>query len=248
MRSPLGMKLVRLSDPVFIAYESVIVWFMKKFLLASAVCVFAFPAFAQTNTITVIHEDGSEDVIELGGSAPKPAPSSGAQKSVIFKQPAETAVELSVEPAAQPAIEQVVPTIERIAEPVSKPKPAAKPKVIKKAKPQPKKKPKAVAAKKVVQDPLAVIPSRKPHRRVLQTGEVITKEKALYIALSEAPPAKDVQVYPRDGAAGLEYSVIFKTEDGGYEVVVDGASGVITSSGKVKSGQAFTKPGHLPAR
>ena len=234
---------------------------MKRFFLTSAVCVFAFsPAvMGQGSTITVIHEDGSQDVIELGGSAPQKAPApTNSTKSVIFKTPSEGEPPVAAptpESATAPESESIVPRAERVEEPQAEPEvePAPVPKAQPKAKPKPKPKtkPKKKAkakSKTVKKDPLALIPPRKPHRRALPAGEPITKEKAHYNAMSEAPPDKDVQVIPREGASGLEYVVIFKTEDGAYEVIVDGVSGTITSSGNLKADQPLTKPGHLPAR
>ena len=60
---------------------------MKRFLLTSAVCIFAFApsVFAQgANTITVIHEDGSKDVLELGGKASKKAPEPAERRSIYL--------------------------------------------------------------------------------------------------------------------------------------------------------------------
>lgn len=236
---------------------------MKRFLLTSAVCVFAFSSVgvAQESTITIIHEDGHEDVIELGGSAPKAAPSSRTPKVEVAPKPARSVVFKDPGAVAEPVVEAapVAPKIAPMPVLESEPKVVKKPapKVVKKAapKPQPKKKPKPkavaknVAKAKVERDVLAIVPPRKPQRRAQPVaGETISKDKALYIALSEAPPAKNVQVYLREGKAGLEYSVVFKTEEGAYEVVVDGATGVITRSGKVSGNADFVRPGHLPAR
>ena len=219
---------------------------MKRFLLSVAVCGLvlpcAFPAFAQqANTITIIREDGTKDVIQLGGPPPAvPEPVKRAPKVEVETKPAPMPAPEAVpmpEKAPEAVAEPIVPKIERTAPPVSKPKP----KKAVKAKSKP-------VAKKRPQDPLALIPPRKPHRQVLPAGQQITKDKALYIALAEAPPSRDVQVYSVQGAQGPAYSVLFKTEDGMYEILVDAASGVILQSGTVKVEQGFVKPGHLPVR
>lgn len=223
---------------------------MKRYLLASAVVlsVVAVPVLAQENTITIIHEDGSQDVIQLGGKkapAPAPAPKSAPRVEVETKPAPQPVTEVAPVPEAVPAqepvaAEPIMPKVERIAEPVSKPVPkkeekkAAPVKSVQKTGPQ----------KAAPRDPLAFVPLRKPHRRVITQDTVITKEKALYIALGEAPPSRDVQVMERDGA----YSVIFKTEDGPYEVLIDASNGVVQRSGLIEQTAPVTKPGHLPAR
>lgn len=216
--------------------ESVIVGFMKRFLLISAMCVLAVSAVApvafsqEANVITIIREDGSKEVIPLEPAPAVPEPVQRAPRVEVETRPAPQAAPKAVPRAAAP---KIAPTIERVAKPSSRPK--IKPTV----KPQ---------ARKVRKDALALIPPRKPHRQVLPAGEVITKDKALYIALNEAPPSRDVQVYSVQGDRGAAYSVLFKTEEGAYEVLVDAGSGVILSSGAVQVEQSYVKPGHLPAR
>lgn len=224
---------------------------MKKFILGLSVCVLTFPvvagdAFAQqANTITIIREDGSKEVIPLETAPPVPERVERAPRLEVETKPS---VAPSAAPKAAPesVSEPVVPRVERVAPPVSQ----DKPKVVEQqpAKPAKKPAPKTVAAKRAPLDPLAIIPPRKPHRQVLPAGEVITKEKALYIALAEAPPSRDVQVYSVPTEQGSAYSVLFKTDDGMYEVLVDAASGVILSSGAVQVEHGYVKPGHLPAR
>lgn len=207
---------------------------MKRLLLTAALCAFVFPVFAQdANVITIIREDGTKEVIPLGGSAP-PVP-----RAPVPRTPrVETRTKPSVVPQRVEEAAPVVPKIERVAPPVSQPKTTktAKPKI----------KPTVKSRSK---DELAFSPPRKPHRRaVVPKGEAITKDKALYIALAEAPPSRDVQVFTVQGEQGVAYSVLFKTEDGMYEVLVDGASGVILNSGAVQVERSFVEPGHLPAR
>lgn len=203
--------------------------YMKRFLLTAALCAFVFPVFAQdANVITIIREDGSKEVIPLGGPPP-PVPEA--------VPPRAPRVETRTKPAPRvDTADPVVPKIERVAPPTSQPK-------TKMAKPKTK-----PAVKKRPKDVLALVPPRKPHRQLMPAGEPITKDKALYIALAEAPPSRDVQVFPVQSEQGLAYSVLFKTEDGMYEVLVDGASGLIMNSGTVQVERSFVEPGHLPAR
>ena len=201
---------------------------MKRFLLILMLCVVAAPVMAQeANVITIIREDGSKEVIPLGGPAPA-VPEPAAERSA-------PKVEVETRPAPEAVVEQpkIAPSVKRVAKPVSQPKiqPSVKPK-----------------AKRVRQDALAFVPPRKPHRQVMPSGQVITKDKALYIALSEAPPSRDVQVYSVQSERGAAYSVLFKTDEGAYEVLVDAGSGVILNSGAVQVERSYVKPGHLPTR
>lgn len=209
---------------------------MKRFLLSFAVCVLAFPlpvvAQEEPNAIIIIREDGSKEVIPLGGAAPPvPAPAERRAPSVE--------VETRSAPDGAASRPKIAPTIERAARPVTKPNSKAAP--VQTATPKAK-------PKNVRKDALALIPPRKPHRQIMPTGEGITKDKALYIALSEAPPSRDVQVYTVQSEQGAAYSVLFKTDEGAYEVLVDAGSGVILSSGAVQVERSYVKPGHLPAR
>jgi len=208
---------------------------MKRFLLMFALCVVAVPvmapeAFSQgANVITIIRDDGTKDVIELGGPPP-PVPER-------IQRPPTIEVETGSLPAPHVAPEpfepKIPPSVERVAKPESKPKikPTVKPKAIKKR-----------------VDALAFVPPRKPYRRFIPSDEPITKDRALYIALNDAPPSRDVQVYPVQSSRGPAYSVLFKTEEGAYEVLVDAESGLILNSGAVKVEHSYTKPGHLPSR
>lgn len=220
---------------------------MKRILLTSAmavsICVFGSAAFAQGNSITIIHDDGSKEVIELGSSVPDVAPSPAlkATPRVEVVPRAERVAPPVSSPAVPPdaaAEPKVVPVLEKEFQP--------KPKLEPQTKPQPKQQ-ESVPSQRLAKEHVQV-PPRKPHRQVISNGEQITKDKALYIALSEAPPARDVQVKAIETSQGNDFSVIFETDDGGYEVLVDGLSGVIKHSGAIEKGQSLVQPGHLPVR
>lgn len=199
---------------------------MRKILLTSVMCILTLPAFGQGSTITVIHDDGSKDVIDLGEDA------------ISQHAPEKTPPAIDVI-HAEPNVEEPAPSKPVAVQAVPESAPAVK---------QPAPKPK-LAAK---QAKAAVIqtPSKKPHRQVLQAGEAITRDKALYIALSEAPPSRDVEIQEMLSPKGTPmYAVLFKDEAGVYEVLVDGISGVILSSGKLsKANEKHVQPGHLPMR
>jgi len=202
---------------------------MKRAFLILVICGFSLPVLAQDNVITIIRDDGSKEVIDLGGSAPKPE---------VVKTPPKVVVETPVQNPARDVEAQApvpVPVEQKEAKP-SKPKPVAALAKTKTLKPK-------TVKREAVQKPL-----KKPHRQILPAGEPITKEKALYIALAEAPPSKDVRVYSTKTDEWYDYSVMFKVEEGDYEVVVDGLTGVIKDSGYVDADQTLVKPGHLPVR
>jgi uncharacterized membrane protein YkoI len=82
--------------------------------------------------------------------------------------------------------------------------------------------------------------------QTIPQGAAITRERALYIALEDAPPASRSEVIESRFEGHDTYSVIFGTEDGDYEVTVDRASGQILQSGFMVKDTAPVKPGHLP--
>ncbi len=233
---------------------------MKKILLTTCLCVLAAAVFAPGvfaqggSTITIIHEDGSKDVIDLGTSA-KPAPAPEV-----------------VQEAYPEAIPDVAPAPDPIPEGVAEPAPMEPPKapvepvpapeIVAEPEPEqvveesaPKPAPKKAAAPKPVKKADVPKPRRKPYRAVEgetpaetaampQVPAAISRDKAVYIALEAAPPSRDVEVIERAN----EYAVLFKTEEGVYEVLVDRQSGVILSTQMLENVRNTVPPGHLPAR
>ncbi len=199
-----------------------------KYFLALPLLFFALPAFAQGSSITIIHDDGSKDVINLERGAEEsvesaPAPETAPQEVVVEEAPAPKAV------------------VEKKVEEKPKEKPKAKPKAALK----PKVKPKPKAALEPVED--IVTPPRKPVRQTIPQGAKITPERASYIALEEAPPSSGMKVFLSEFEGAEAYAVVFKVEDGFHEVLVDTVSGQIMSS---QPSAYFTatepRPGHLP--
>jgi len=230
---------------------------MKTFLLSSCLCVLAFPVFAQGDAITIIRDDGTKGVIPLGSGNGSAGSGVSAQDSVVMrKRPPAVEVEIAREPVMRAervddVVHGDVPALNIVSEPEVETKPEAQAEPASELRQEvvkPKAKPQVKAKVAAVSD--VPKPARKPYRRPLEapTGEPISKDEALNIALSEAPPSRDVQVNVIEDGQGRLYSVIFKTEDGGYEVLVDGVGGVILRSGKIENGQALVEPGHLPMR
>lgn len=193
--------------------------------------------------------DISESLQSIMGDAVKSA-SERAQEQVVA--PVE-AVEPKgdIAPEAEP---EVAP--ETIPEPVvEKPKEAVQ-KPAKKPAPKPAAKPAVKKAKVMKRVPL---PGRKPVRDVAvgegasvpdvgaplapsQPDAGISKERALSIALEKAPPAREFEVNER----GDVYAVLFKTEDGAQEVIVDRYTGEILSSKSLEAVGNSVPPGYLP--
>lgn len=204
-----------------------------RYLIFAVAVLFSAQAFAQDNIIRIIKEDGSVVEFEMGRppeAAPEPAPVSA---SAPEPEPESTALPKS-EPKAPAVVEKepmagVPETASQNAQaPVAeKPKKAAKPKAVVKTKaststvPIPMRKP--AAAKYAAPDVYA------PSRSDVTPGEtVITKNVALAIALeNDAPPARSVQVLPRNYEGRPVFVVQFRTEDGLYDMLIDRRSGEI---------------------
>ncbi len=118
--------------------------------------------------------------------------------------------------SAKPYIVRAEPDVEPEAEKVAKAHPAP-PRVL----PEPV--------------PDVPMPSRKPYAESqsgepVEEGTVITKKIATAIALEIAPPSRSLIVQNRVMNERPVYAVIFKTEDGPYEILVDGLSGKVLAA------------------
>lgn len=208
--------------------------------MAVLLCVSASPVRAADDghSIKIIHEDGRVDVIDLR-QIPQPAPEV-PREIVPEKVPAAAPVEVPQAPqaptgqtVAAPAPAPAVKAVEKAAPK----KPAAKKSAVKaKAAPPPK--------------PAVVTPPRLPVQREIENGQapVITRGKAISIALGYAPPSTDVEVYRASFQGRNVYAVEFKTEAGFHEVLIDDQTGKVLES---RESEAFrenpVRPGHLPA-
>ncbi|MCB9983392.1 MAG: PepSY domain-containing protein [Rhodospirillales bacterium] len=193
---------------------------MKRVLLLACLCVplSAYAAGDDAYTIKVIQDDGSVDVIDLRQSGAVPAP-----------EP-ESAAEPAVAPAVAPIVETPVAPAGKAKQPVPPPPPK---KVAKKAASPP--------------PPQPVKPPPMPVQRSAPVGSEIHRGQAIAIALDYAPPSSDVEVYRSEYQGKTAFSVMFKTDEGYHEVLVDALSGQVLDSRKsdVLNDDA-PRPGHLP--
>ena len=79
-----------------------------------------------------------------------------------------------------------------------------------------------------VAEPVPEKPIIPPHPREIK---VISQNTAIGIALDKAPPSKDFKVFAQEYKGKPAYSVMFRTEDGPYEVLVDAVTGRILDKG-----------------
>lgn len=214
---------------------------MRFLPLTIGLFLLSAPALAQ---ITVINEDGSQTTFSPGQeTATKlpPAPEPEVQKAPE-PEPTPQAEETQPEPEFEP---EPIPDPEpkpkaKEPEPQPKQKPAPKPKTAEKqpveaepvhildtveweAPPVPPRKPLYEVAEPVPEKP--IIP---PHPREIK---VISQNTAIGIALDKAPPSKDFKVFAQEYKGKPAYSVMFRTEDGPYEVLVDAVTGRILDKG-----------------
>ena len=172
-------------------------------------------------------------------SVPKPAPKSEAepepvkeQQTPAQKQKAEP--KPAPAPKAEPKKEQ--PPAAPKSQPVEKPQPAGKtlaePQHILDtiewgAPPVPPRKP--------VFEQAAPISSESASKPIIPPSprdiRVISQNTAIGIALDHAPAAKDFKVFANEYKGKPAYSVMFRTDDGPYEVLVDAVTGRILDKG-----------------
>ncbi|MGH1397808.1 MAG: hypothetical protein ACRBCT_01185 [Alphaproteobacteria bacterium] len=142
----------------------------------------------------------------------------GTRVEMALPDSLEGLVEVTPEEAA-PAPVLVPEAVKEVPEEKAKPKEKPKP-------------PKQV--KKKVRDWLALVPPRKPAVpkwfTLREAGLAITAEQALDLAIDVAPPSRDVDMEMRGG----DYAVVFKTEDGRYEIVISRENGAVLSKGYVE--------------
>ena len=209
-----------------IAYTNVM-----RLLIMSAALLLSSPAFAgdEEYTIKVIQDDGSVAVIDLRESdAPIPAPAEPAPPRVVAPEPAPTPAPIA-RPRVPEGFEQQAsapPVTEEEAKPVEKPKKETKKKkrkVVKRSPPGPKFKPR-----------------RAPE------GAEITPALAMSIAIDHAPPSSDMKIFRSEYEGQPAFAVVFKTEEGFEEVLVDSVSGKVLKVRESEHFSAQTKPGHLP--
>jgi outer membrane biosynthesis protein TonB len=214
---------------------------MRHLVLASvlvfSLCSGAYAQGVNPYSITIIQDDGTKAVVDIG------KPQEKAQKP---EEPAK-APEQASPPSREP---EPAPSQEPIAQKPNKAGVAPKPS--KKSAPPEQIRPKPIEKTQSAVNPQTVKPPQKPapeQREVLAPGEFIAPERAFSIASEDAPPSSGFKAYKAvidDTRPG--YGFIFETEQGPYKVVVDARDGMIAISRYENQRSSAQKPGHLPVR
>ncbi len=225
---------------------------MKIFLLATGILFFSVSAYAQDNAIKVVNPDGSVSVFEIPGSVPQVSKDSPppAPEPQLRKKPPEEPVAAEIKPVEPPKKEEVNAEVPPKAAPVKKVS-APAPAPVKKEKPVP-----VVEIPKEETGTFTRIPpppGRKPLKNAapatetaapsksLREQDIITRNEAIGIAIKYAPPASDFKVFQRMFEGGPVYAVVFKTEGGVHEVLVDAFTGEIVGAPAPKAKSKSSK-------
>lgn len=243
---------------------------MKPFLVLFIVCVlFNVSAFAQ-DVITIIDEDGKAQSIDI--TAPKRPEAPPSLEDVIDKTiaspeapsidavPEKPVVETMPKDLPETASKLDLPA-EKKSVPLTKSEPKETPPKVQ----EPQAPQKAVQANQItgskrtkqakpdVKKAIMVKPRRKPVRSVQEQnsivdGRPIAQNTALSIAINEAPPSNDFQIYRSFQGDAPIYQILFKTDQGFYEVQIDAFEGQILFSDYRDDLDTYItpKPGHLP--
>ena len=198
----------------------------------------ALPARAQDGKIRVVNKDGSvtEFVIPKDESAMRvalqePADQQRREATPVDPNPGRKdflsrllqAEEKALEPASVTAAMPAVPAGAVVKEEISSPPAAPRRKDVVAAKsksvPAPARKP-DIALHQARAAAASYDPEPPP-----APGETISRNKAIGIAVRHAPPASDFRVFQAMHNDRPVYSVIFKTEKGDREVLVDAFTG-----------------------
>lgn len=211
---------------------------MRIALLSFAVLLMgAGLAGAQDNVIKIINEDGSVTLFDpyAGQEGPKPElePQTGQPKQAALSPKASKPEPEGAERVDQLATESTLIVPKELEKPVIEKK-AKKPAVKKASAPKPERRP----AEKIKRQ-------QELEQSIEQAGS-ISEDMALQIALDVAPPSRGFRVSLQSLEDKPVYAVLFRTHEGPYEVLVDGQSGKVLSSGPVETAPAQpAKPGHL---
>ncbi len=211
------MDIYLLKQRLSLKWESAIIMSMKPILLVLLLC-FSLPA-----AVFAGDEGHTIKIIRDDGSVEVIDLRKSAQSS-----PPEPDVKTQPKPTE---IQASVPAQDDAPAPVKR----AKKKAVKKAYAPP--------------PPRTVKPPPLPVQRKIQSGATttITRGKAISIAMGYAPPSSDVEVFRSEYEGTPVFAVVFKTEDGFHEVLIDDQSGKVLESRESQDFSAKAAPGHLPA-
>lgn len=185
---------------------------MKRFLfLSAAVLLLAAPARAQDNAIKIVNPDGTVSVLEIPSDedAMRIEPGPVTPPPAVFKSPAPAAEKPAQKPARPEIAKPIKPEPPLPAVAVAWPKDFA---------PYPVRKP--PPPKSFVYEALAAEAAA-----ARAEGEPIPRNEAIAIAIRNAPPARDFRVRQVMFGDRPVYAVIFRTERGESEIIVDAFTG-----------------------
>lgn len=93
-------------------------------------------------------------------------------------------------------------------------------------------------------------PRKKPvQQKTVVNNQPIPRNMALSLAINEAPPANDFQIFKNYQGDIPIYQVLFHTDNGFYEVQIDAFEGIIIQSGYRDDLNEHTpKAGYLPRK
>ncbi len=189
---------------------------MKLFasILAFSVIGFSAYALAEDNVIKVINDDGSVSVINIGPNGGEPVTlESGEAPKEKAKEVAPVKEELKKEAA-----------------PVAKPEKKSEQKSEKPQK-APKEKPVKEKPAKPVKEvvPLKPKPVSNPaYKPVIAPGAELTREEAMAVAIeSTSMMARGLDAFPRTLDNRKVWVVVFKTDQGERDILVDAETGEI---------------------
>lgn len=203
---------------------------MRILLALTILIAFSASAYAESNTITVVNEDGTKTSIDIG-----PSPVAPPVESVVKSAPPARMVDADtpapVKPAKKPAAKPAkkpAPQKQAVKKAPEKKASVKKEAAVKKkktAKPADKKAAQKAQKKQTPAKPVAATdkapkaPSAAPSQQRL--GPHMTPDDAIRIALDAAPPARSVHAYAVNYKGLHAYQVIFATEEGDRSVFVD---------------------------
>jgi hypothetical protein len=188
---------------------------MRILFTLAVIMVLVSSAWAQDNKIRVINEDGTVSEIDLGSGGGAAAPlepkvKKPAEQEIPAKAPAAAPAKPVEEPAVKTAVQEKKKPKEKAAQTKSKTKSAKSSKKSPPPKPQPVSKP--------------------PVKRILPKGEKFTRDEAMAIAIdSTSMIARGLEAYPRIHEGREVWVVVFKTEQGERDILVDAMTGEIVT-------------------
>lgn len=181
-----------------------------------------------------------QDLIEMTKETEKTTPVETVTEKPKEKQQSET---MKVEPKKEVAKKEAAKKTSKPVQAKVDPIHVAPPK-----KPQhiPSKKQAAIKTENPVQQQK---PDLVQNDRILDNAQPVTRSQALSLAIDSAPPAEDFEIFEQMQGQRQIYQVLFRTENGPYEVQIDVLSGsILYSDYRDDLGSYPAKAGYLPKK